>query len=74
MKNNELLARIDERTRNIWRMVERLEKHQAEANGYIKENMKLSIKTAAWVTAIRWIMGIAIAGVITWLSHIEGFW
>ena len=81
MNNNELLTRIDERTLNIWKILEqveknqvKLEKHQAEANGYIRENMKLSTKNATWVIAFRWIIGALVLGAITWLTHLQGVW
>jgi len=74
MDNHDLLMRIDERTRNIWRSVEKLEKHQLEANGYIKENIKQTANNTAWISAMRWVIGLLAAGVITWLTHLQGLW
>jgi len=69
---HDLMIKIDERTRNIWRSVEQLEKHQAEANGFIRDNMKRSTKNAVWISALRWIVGASIGGMLTWLAHLEG--
>ena len=44
IERDELLTRIDERSNNIWRVVEALEKHQAEQNGYIRENIIATTK------------------------------
>ena len=35
-EQHDLLVRLDERTRNIWRSVEKMEKHQAEQNGSLQ--------------------------------------
>jgi len=67
-----LMTRIDERTQNIWRSVEKLEKHQAEQNGFILQNMKSIAKNTTWVYVLKWILGASIAGIISWLAHLEG--
>lgn len=57
-ERDELLVRIDERSRNIWRVVEQLETHQAEQNGYIKENLESTIKNTSWRKTDKWLLGI----------------
>jgi len=74
MNNKDLLIRIDERTQNIWKVLEQLETHQKEANGYIRDNMKSTARNTTWIAAMRWVMGIMIAGGATWLAHLQGFW
>ena len=67
--------RLDERTLQILRTVKELKDHQAEANGYIKENTTRSITNAAWLTALKWGMGLMIGTIIAAIvTKILGLW
>lgn len=70
-ERDKLLIRLDERTCNIWYSIEKLEKHQAEQNGFIISNIKSISKNTTWrkgITAIISLLIIAIiTGVITYL-------
>jgi len=70
----DFITRIDERTLNIWRVVEKLEIHQSEANGYSRQNMENTAKNTTWISALRWVIGIAIAAMVGWLGRLEGWW
>lgn len=61
------LARIDERTRNIWRLVEKMERHQEEQNGYIRENFVTVGKNTLWRKVIIGVGGSSIILIIGWL-------
>ena len=69
-ERDEILVRVSERTLNIWHVVEKLERHQEEQNGYIRENIIATTKNSSWRVTSRWIMGIlftvifAVIGVI----------
>lgn len=39
-EQHDLLIRLDERTRNIWRVAENLEKQQKEQNGALRKAIK----------------------------------
>ena len=51
-------GRLDERSLNMWHVLERLEKHQAEQNGYIRENFAATNKNTAWRKIHSWVMGV----------------
>lgn len=51
-------GRIDERTQNIYHLTEKLERHNAEQNGYIREQGK---QVASNKTHIWWIIRVLIA-------------
>jgi len=63
-KRDELFIRIDERTRNIWRVLEVLEMHQREQNGFIRENSISSAKNNSWRKISMWILGIISTAII----------
>lgn len=73
-QKNELLIRLDERTNNIWRVAEKLERHQEEQNGFIKEALLASAKNTMWrkititiFTGITTVIGIL-------FSKFQGWW
>jgi len=71
-KDSKLLIRIDERTQNIWKAVEKIEKHAAEQNGYIREITMACSKNTTWRKVFCWIIGIGVPVCIAWLLHLEG--
>jgi len=54
----EQLGRLDERTCNIWRATEKIEKHQAEANGTVRDLIE---KTASNTTSSKRIWSVVIS-------------
>ncbi|KKN74963.1 hypothetical protein LCGC14_0384650 [marine sediment metagenome] len=57
-ERDELLGRLDERSRNTYHLVEKLEKHNAEQNGYILDLVKQSSSNK---TSIKWIVRVLVA-------------
>lgn len=73
-ERDELLTRLDEKTNNIWRVLEELNRQQIKQNGFIQDNNNRSLKNTTWLIAFRWIIGgvgtaLAIIG-----THIWGLW
>ena len=73
-ERDELLGRLDERSRNTYHLVEKLEKHNAEQNGYILDLIK---QVSSNKTSIKWmvrilyavgILGAGTTGLINWLG------
>lgn len=69
-ENDELLARMDERSLNTYKLMEKLEHHQEEQNGNIQETL-LRTKTNRIFIGIG---GIGIMLMITWLASLQGLW
>ena len=65
-EERELLTRLDERTRNIWRLVESMERHQEESNGHQRVLIGRVATNTAWRHVFQWIIG----GIITALTAI----
>ena len=61
------LSRIDERTQNIWRVVEKMERHAEEQNGYIRQNLEATSSNTNWRKALCWIIPTAFTLTIGWL-------
>ncbi len=57
-ERDELLGRLDERSRNTYHLVEKLEKHNAEQNGYILDLVK---QASSNKTSIKWIIRVLVA-------------
>lgn len=80
-ERDDLLIRLDERSRNIWIVVEKLEKHQVEQNGLIRDsfdqiasNSKQTAKNTTWGIAFRWIIGGIGTALAISLTHLWGIW
>jgi len=67
---HDMIIRIEERTRNIWRVVEKLEKHQSEQNGYIRIALTRSKVNRVLLS----VGGVIATTVIGWITKIEGLW
>ena len=68
-------ARLDERTLQILRTLKELKDHQAEANGYIKDNMKRSVTNTARVNALYWAVGLLVTTIVAAIwTKILGLW
>ena len=59
---DELLIRLDERSRNTYHLVEKLERHNAEQNGYIMEQGKQTASNKTSINRLWWLLGIAVIG------------
>jgi len=70
-EKDELLIRLDERTANTWRVVESLEKHNAEQNGILRETMVACSKNTAWRKSIVVFGGLIIGAVAGWMVKIQ---
>ena len=72
--DREWLARIDEKVLNIWRVVEKMEKHQEAQNGYIRENFITTNKNTLWRKVIVRVGGTSLVVIISWLLHLTGLY
>ena len=71
-ERDDLLIRLDERTNNIWRVVETLEAHQADQNGFIRENTIATAKNTSWRKTSKWLLGIGFTVLIATVGIILG--
>lgn len=69
-----LWARLDERTANIWRVVEQLEKHNAEQNGFIQEALIRTKTNRIWIRLIIGTGSTLILVATAILTKIGGLW
>ena len=60
-ERDDLLSRIDERTRNIYRLTEKQEEHLAELNNNM---MKHAVQLSSNRTSIRWIVRLLVTAVV----------
>jgi len=67
--DREILTRLDERTINIWRAVDEIQKQQIAQNGLIAEALKRSNSNSGQIRGIKWALGIGIPLLIAWLSY-----
>lgn len=70
-EDRDRLIRVDERTSNIWRVIEKVEKHQAEQNGLVLKVVKDVSTNTSWRKATIGIFSAVIAWIITKSS---GLW
>ena len=67
-----LLERLDERTSNIWRTIEKNEKHQETQNGILLTTYTLAETNKTKIRNIKWV-GSGVVSIITgvWLWYIN---
>ena len=63
---DELMIRLDERSRNTWKSIEKIELHMSEQNGYIRDNFRSTQRNTVWRKVIVSVGG-AIWGILAWL-------
>ena len=63
-ERDKLLSRLDERTANIWKSIEKLEKHQETQNGHILETFTRSSRNSLWIKIVSGVGGAAILAFI----------
>ena len=56
-ERDELIIRTHEQTLNIWRVVDRMEQHQADQNDHILTALTLSKGNRTWITVFKWAGG-----------------
>jgi len=64
VERDALLIRLDERSINTWKSIEKIETHQKDQNGYIEDCLKSTIKNTAWRKAYTWLIGSGIIALI----------
>lgn len=75
VERDDLLTRLDERTSNIWKAVEKIEHHAEEQNGIIRECIGNIAQNTSSRKSTRWVLGIFISTIATALAtHIAGLW
>ena len=73
-ERDDLLIRLDERSCNTYHLVEKLERHNAEQNGYIREQGKQTASNKTSINRLWWLVGIAVIGggraigLVNWLA------
>ena len=73
-ERDKLLIRLDERTGNIWAIVEKLEKRQAEQNGQIHRLFLSNARNTVWRRVIIGVGSMALIGLANWLARLQGLW
>ena len=66
-ERDQLLFRLDERSTNTWRLIEKLERHAAEQNGYIRENFMATSRNTIWRRVICGVGGASLLGLAGWM-------
>ena len=73
-ERDELLIRLDERSCNTYHLVEKLERHNIEQNGYIREQDKQVASNKTSIGRLWWLLGIVVIsggsaiGLVSWLG------
>lgn len=70
----EKFTRIDERTLNIWRVVESLETHNIEQNGLLRDVLKVANGNRTWITVFKWGGGFVVTALIAFGLRVAGAW
>ena len=69
-ERDDLLIRIDERTRNIWRLTDQQEKHLSKINDSLLEHAVQITSNSNGIKWLRWVIGIglpSITAIVLWL-------
>ena len=66
-ERDDLLIKLSERSFNTWRLIEKLERHAAEQNGYIRENFMATSKNTIWRRVICGVGGASLLGLASWM-------
>ena len=73
-ERDKLLIRLEERTVNIWHVLEKLERHQDEQNGFIKDALLTSAQNTAWRKATIWFIGGLASAMGLLFAKFQGLW
>lgn len=63
-------ARFDERTLNTYYLMEKLERHQANQNGYIKDNFINTQRNTVW----RKVIVATLTLIVGWIAKLHNLW
>ena len=71
----ELIIRTNETVRNIWRVAEKLERHQEFQNSNIATALQSCARNGAWIKIGKWVIGgIVVIGTAAITTHLQGLW
>ena len=68
----EKFTRIDERTLNIWRVVEIIERHDVKQNGLLQDAIDIAKGNRIWITVFKWGGGFIVTALIAFGLRIAG--
>ena len=66
-----LLIKLDERSQNTWRAIDRIENHLASQNGQLLQLVKECSQNSGWRSVSKWMIGgiwAAIVTIVVWLN------
>ena len=66
-ERDDLLIKLSERIFNTWRLIEKMEKHASEQNGYIRDNFMATSKNTIWRKVIVGVGGTSLLGLAGWM-------
>ena len=69
-ERDNLLIRLEERSHNTWRLIEKMERHAAEQNGYIRENFTATSKNTIWRRVIVGVGGASLLSLGGWVIRL----
>jgi len=69
-ERDDLLIRLDERSRNTWRVLTELEQHNREQNGYIKDTIEQLNRNTLWRKMLVGVGGTLITLMAGWLFYL----
>ncbi len=69
-ERDDLLIRLSERSFNTWRLIEKMERHAAEQNGYIRENFTATSRNTIWRRVIVGVGGTSLLGLAGWVIRL----
>jgi hypothetical protein len=72
-ERDSLLIRLEERTCNIWHVLEKIEKHQEAQNGFIQEALVQGAKNNTRIKIISGVGGTILLTLFGWLVRISLF-
>jgi len=75
VEQGQTIARIDERTANTYHLTEKLERHNAEQNGFIREQGEQIVRNTTSISRVWWLIGIVgTGGGGTGITKLLGWW
>ena len=73
LERDELLFRLDERTRNIWTCVEKIERHAEVQNGHIFNITQSSQRNTIFRKWAERLVIPLVAFIVGWLAKLQGW-
>ena len=69
-----IVSRLDERSLNTWRAVEKIEKHLEAQNGAIQNCIIENGKNKIWRDTSKWLIGGLFSAIIIIFTKLSGLW